>query len=736
MRLAPVVVIASLATAAWGATPAVAATWHVRAGAGAGGKGSERSPFGSLDAVQAAAGPGDTIVVDPAPRSAAPLDGGIALEAGQRLVGGGPPVAGAAGLAALPVLTNTRTDRLDGDGVRLAPGATISNLVVRGTARGGIYGLDSVGARIAGNDVSAHNTSCTPGFKVQPFTVPTGIPFVGGGVGGMGFIAPQNGWAGIMVDGDTGRGPITVEGNVVHNAGCGDGIDIRAAGTSELSARVDRNSVSRLKQGPIQGATVGSVLAIGMQARDSARLEVTQDRNEQRYIGSNGADCEGQFANTSEAGEIVETVDHNTFAHGIGGTSCNGFETIISNGGGLIDVHLRNSTFEDDPGDMMEEGNLGIGSTMRFVMENTIARHTTIRGGTAPFAVDRGSAGIPFNVGECIVLGNSGSGNTTTFRMRDSVFEDCNNGISALSSNEASNGTGPAQGLVIDLLHDRIATSAHYDALIANAGMLRRLQVRVESTEITRAKSYGLGLEQFQGADTSDARLDLGGGVLGSAGGNCLLGSAKGDVETSGFAVSARSNWWGQPGGPRPGQVVSGSGGKVDTTGALATRPDCGPRPAASLRAQRCLARRAPIGPRGVGRVRLGSTRRRLLRLPVRTRARTRRTLTWCVKRSRGRVTAVLSPRGRARLVVTTARSHGNRGVRPGRTTRTLRAYRRRTQIASGLFRASPHSPRLIGVRGRRVRYLAVADRRLLSDRRSLRRYLRLARRSARRRHR
>ena len=711
-----------------GAAPAQAATWHVRAGAAAG-TGSEGSPFGSLQAVEAAAGPGDTIVVDPAPRATAPLDGGIALKPGQRLVGGGPPVVGAGNLAALPALTNTRTDHLDGDGVRLASGASVSNLVVRSTARGAIYGLDSVDVRVAGNDVAGHNTSCTPGFLVQPFTVPTGIPYLGGGAGGMGVIAPQNGWAGIMVDGDTARGSVTVEGNVVHDGGCGDGIDIRAAGTSELSARVDRNTVTRLKEGPIRDAAVGSVLAIGMQARDSARLNVTQDRNEQTYIGSQGADCEGQFANTSEAGEIVEAVDHNTFAHGIGGTSCNGFETIVSNGGGLIDVHLSNSSFEDDPGDMMEEGNLGIGSTMRFVMENTVARHTTIRGGTAPGAADHGSAGIPFNVGECMVLGNSGSGNTTTFRMRDSVFEDCNNGISALSSNEASNGTGPAQGLVIDLVHDRLAGSEHYNSLIANAGMLRRLQVSVEGTEITGAKGYGLGLEQFQGADSSDARLDLGGGALGSAGGNCLLGNTKGDVEASGLAVRARGNWWGQPGGPKPGQVVTGSGGSVDSAGSLGARPDCGPRPpaASSPGSSRCLARKAPIGARNIGRVRLGYTRRRLLRLPARIQRRTRRRLSWCVKRSRGRVTAVLSPRGRARLVLTTARSHGNRGVRPGRAVRSLRAYRRRKRIARGLFRAGPHSSRLIGVRGRRVRYVAVTDRRLLRDRRSLRRYLKLA---------
>src|SRR4051812_49504536 len=101
MGLAAFLVVAAVG----GAAPAHAATWHVRAGAG-GGTGSQGSPFGSLQAVQAAAGPGDTIVVDPAPRATAPLDGGIPLEPGQRLVGGGPPVAGAGSLATLPVLTN------------------------------------------------------------------------------------------------------------------------------------------------------------------------------------------------------------------------------------------------------------------------------------------------------------------------------------------------------------------------------------------------------------------------------------------------------------------------------------------------------------------------------------------------------------------------------------------------------------------------------------------------------
>ncbi len=44
----------------------------------------------------------------------------------------------------------------------------------------------------------------------------------------------------------------------------------------------------------------------------------------------------------------------------------------------------------------------------------------------------------------------------------------------------------------------------------------------------------------------------------------------------------------------------------------------------------------------------------------------TRRSNRYCVKGSSGRVTAVFSKRGRVVLVTTTARAHGNRGLRPG----------------------------------------------------------------------
>jgi hypothetical protein len=551
------------------AAPADAAVLHVRAGAPAGGDGSAAAPFATLAAVEAASAPGDTIAVDPA---GAALDGGIALKPGQRLQGDGRDA----------MLTNTSTAHLDGDAVRLADGATVSGLVIRGPARGGIYGLDSVGVTLSGNDVSGHNTSCAPGFTVQPFNVPTGVPFVGGGVGGQGTLAPQNGWAAIMVDGSRARGSVVIERNTVHDGKCGDGIDIRAAGTSDLTARVDGNTVTRLPQGDIQGAAVGSVLAIGMQARDAARLHVTQDGNTQTDIGSEGADCEGQFANTSEAGVIDDTVEHNTFKHGIGGFSCNGFEAIVSNGGGSIDVTLRNSTFEDNVGDMFEEGNLGAGSTMRWDMENVIARHTTERGENPAFSAEPGANPIPFNLGDCMILGHNGGGNSTTFRMRDSVLEDCNNGITALSGLAASNGEGLPQGLVIDIDRSRIAGHAKLGLQVLNSTPLRLLQVGITGSEITGSHSYGAAFDQAASATTERAEITLRG--------NCLAGNAKGDAEATRYNADADGNWWGGA-SPR-------TSGTVSAQRPLAARPDCGPQPPAAAAAGGRTGLRVRVTPR------------------------------------------------------------------------------------------------------------------------------------------
>src|SRR4051794_264312 len=143
--------------------------------------------------------------------------------------------------------------------------------------------------------------------------------------------------------------------------------------------------------------------------------------------------------------------------------------------------------------------------------------------------------------------------------------------------------------------------------------------------------------------------------------------------------------------------------------------------------ARSCLARRATIGRRNVGRVRLGRTRRTLARLPGLSR-RTRRSLRFCVKGGVGSVRAAFSARRRALLVATTAPRHSKRGVHRGSRTRTMRRrFRHRRWLARGLYRAGRHSRMLIGTRRGRVTFLATASTSLIRHPRTLKRYLRYA---------
>jgi hypothetical protein len=141
-----------------------------------------------------------------------------------------------------------------------------------------------------------------------------------------------------------------------------------------------------------------------------------------------------------------------------------------------------------------------------------------------------------------------------------------------------------------------------------------------------------------------------------------------------------------------------------------------------------CLARRAPIGPGNIGRIRLGYTRAQLLsRLPAPRRLGSR-AWSWCVKAGRGSVMAAFTRGGRVALVATTAPGHGNRHVLPGtRAAGFRRGYPRRRALGRSLFRATRRSTRLIGLRAGRVRFEAVASRAVIARRRVLRGYLRYA---------
>ena len=569
-----------VAAAAILAAPAAAAsaqpspTWYVRAGAAPGGDGTHRAPFGSLAQIEAASRPGDRVVVLPAPRSAGSLDGGIELKPRQRLIGAGRSVARGEERRRAPRLTNTSGEHLDGDAVRLADGATVRNLVISGARRGGVYGVDVTRVTVAGNDLSGQNASCTPGFHIPPFNVPTTAPGAGIPISeGL-----KNGWAGIMVDASRGRSRVTVSGNRVHDADCGDGIDVRASGRARMRAVIKRNRIEDLRQ----GEELESILAIGLQTRDHSRLIARVHRNRQHGLGNDedagtgpeGADSEGVFINPVGPSRLRATVTRNTYTHtpGRGGFSANGLEFVSMDDGPRASVKVSDSTFSGPPGDVIEQLALGTNARLRLRLTDVVATASTGFGGSG-FG---DTVIIPGNNGDCLIAASGGAGNVVGVRVRDTELTDCaNNGLTLGSA--VANGEGPTSELRLDLADSRITGNQGGNLRIGNLTELERLAVRVENTDLadsqgTASTPANLTVEEL--GSTGEAVIDLGGGALGSTGGVCLDGGALAATVT-GYDVSVQHAWWGDPDGPAPGRVAV-AGGSLDAGSPLGSAPaDC-----------------------------------------------------------------------------------------------------------------------------------------------------------------
>ncbi len=540
-------------------------TWYVSASASSGGNGSQQQPFATLAAVQRASGPGDTIIVLPSPPGTPALGGGIALKPGQKLLGAGPRVTGLGEGAAAPRITNATTAHA-GDAIELANGDEVSNIVVAGAYRGGIYGSDVREISLHGNDLSGTNTSCTTGFVVQPFNLPTMVP----GVGVPFSSGLPNGWAAIMLDETHTTTNVSIYGNLVHDAACADGIDIRSSGTADITARVDGNTLTRLRQGPSQQ----SVLAIGLQTRNTATLDAQVDRNSESYIGTatvgdfGEADSEGLFANSAGRSHLNEHADHNTFAHGLGHISANCVEVAASNGGPTMNIALTNSTCDYVVGDILEAANLSKDATMTFTIDHVVAAHSTFAGAQASTQAE------PGDDGDCLLEVASGSASTTSVNINDSQFTDCvADGLGVVSN--VVDGAGPVKRLAFDVQNSSITANQISNLRVATATPVGELDGKIEHTDLSRSAGTNVTLEDLDTTGGTHAALDLGGGSLGSQGHNCIYGAGQADVTTVHYSLDARHDWWGAADGPGPGTTAA-AGGTIASDPALST-PDCGP---------------------------------------------------------------------------------------------------------------------------------------------------------------
>jgi hypothetical protein len=144
----------------------VPTSWFVQAGATGDGTSVEH-PTGSLESIERRSAAGDSIFVLP---SDAVLDGGIALKAGQRLVG-------IVKAGRKPVITNSDSTRHLGCGVLVANGSAVSNVRIEGTVASGIYGRNASGVRIDSVDVRGANRGQSfieATFPTLPGRVPHG----------------------------------------------------------------------------------------------------------------------------------------------------------------------------------------------------------------------------------------------------------------------------------------------------------------------------------------------------------------------------------------------------------------------------------------------------------------------------------------------------------------------------------------------------------------------------------
>jgi hypothetical protein len=538
--------------------------WYVSAAGLPNGDGSEAAPLNSLGQVQDLSVEGDTIIVVPSPSNVAPLDGGIVLKPNQHLIGGGPPVLApaaalidggpttlqSAGLAAVPVITNSTGGSNNGDAVRLANGAEVANLVIKGAFRGGIYGLDALDVNVHDNDISGADASGVPGFIVQEFYLEQYAPGVAS------HTSIPAGWGAILIDGSIAHGDVQINGNYVHDGACSDGIDIRAANTSVLTATFDSNFVTRLHQ----CSTIHTLEGIATQATGNGKLTVTMDQNTEANNGNSGANSDSLFTNIGGSGQLTQTIDHNAYFNGIGGASTNGFEFIIGDGVNAVgNVKISNSTFLTNPGDMLEEFNRGITSSANLVLDNVKVFNTTVSGGLPTYGMPAGTAATPDNTGECLGIASVGANDLTVLKMTNSQFSGCgNNGIEVTNNHTTADGDGFPHTISLDIENSKISGSKYYNLWMNNVTPLTQLRVKVQDTDLSGSTSgVAVGFDQQPTAATLDFVVDLGGGSLGSIGENCFGGGSIYDFETTGYTVSAMNDWWGQASGPAAGKLLA-----------------------------------------------------------------------------------------------------------------------------------------------------------------------------------
>ena len=144
-----------------------------------------------------------------------------------------------------------------------------------------------------------------------------------------------------------------------------------------------------------------------------------------------------------------------------------------------------------------------------------------------------------------------------------------------------------------------------------------------------------------------------------------------------------------------------------------------------------CRSAKGSVTRKGLERLRLDSTPEKLLQRAGQPTTRSGRSYRYCIKgkgNSKAALAAVFAPNERVALVASTKRGNGAKGVGVGAPSKRLKKQTKafgsnvRTRSAGG------GKTLVYGVRGGKVRYVAVASKSAAKTRKTLAQYLRLAR--------
>ena len=204
-------------------------------------------------------------------------------------------------------------------------------------------------------------------------------------------------------------------------------------------------------------------------------------------------------------------------------------------------------------------------STQNVVVTNYHYRNTDQVGNASNCGLEAFIMGAPFE-GEALWC----DGCKLTLRIDDSLFDGpATDGIQLINFGSNSEMHVEIRGTTI--LNPKPKQVGGGISLLPeneqNTG--NRVTLLVENSQVIGSSAYGIAVAD--GGEGYSSIVDLGGGELGSAGNNRIVGSAQGEIQVIKATVVAKHNWWG---GEAPRIDIEGDATSVSVDPLLAEDPD------------------------------------------------------------------------------------------------------------------------------------------------------------------